>query len=143
MESPRVVPETQGRVYGDDWSIANVAKLLRFNAARGVLRDRGQVTGGLQAINRDYIRTVSAHHLPSGMVVTFTHEEAGDCWHAALCFASRGMYLPWNDAVAEEWLAALFGEDRPRVREDAQVTPGGANPQGVRHFRLASSGHVR
>ena len=41
-----------------------------------------------------------------------------------------GYYLPWNDAVAEQWLDALFGADRPRLEETA-------DPDGVvRHFRL-------
>jgi hypothetical protein len=34
-------------------------------------------------------------------------------------------YLPWNDALAEEWLAALFLRDRPRVRD---VTEGASQP---------------
>jgi hypothetical protein len=133
-QSPDPVPPALGRIYGADWSIANVARLLRFNAARGVLRDAGPGTGGLLAVNRDYIRTVSARHLPTRVSVTFTRDQTGNCWHAALCFAGADAYLPWDDAIAEQWLAALFGEDRPRVRED---TGEGGRP-GVRHFRLTA-----
>jgi hypothetical protein len=42
-------------------------------------------------------------------------------------------YLPWNDALAEEWLAALFLQDRPRVRD---VTEGARQPN-IRQFKLA------
>jgi hypothetical protein len=135
MESPNAGPPAVGRIYGNDWSIANVAKLLRFNAARGMLHDAGPVTGGLRAVNQEYIRTVSARHLPTRVSVTFTRDQSGNCWHAALCFAGMGQtttdaYLPWDDAIAEDWLAALFGPDRPRVREDTNISP------GVRHFKL-------
>jgi hypothetical protein len=46
-------------------------------------------------------------------------------------------YLPWNDALAEEWLAALFLQDRPRVRD---VTEGAAQSKSVRHFKLVVAG---
>ena len=121
---------TVGRIFDTDWSIANIAKLLKFNAARGMVRS-GAATGGRLVIQLNYLRTVSARHLPTGAVVTFTREEEGNCWHAAICFADLNQYLPWNDAVAEEWLAALFGADRPRLQES--VDAGGV----VRHFKLA------
>jgi hypothetical protein len=121
---------TVGRIFDTDWTIANVAKLLKFNAARGMVR-RGVATGGTLAIQTNYVRTVSARHLPTNAVVTFTREEEGNCWHAAICFADLNQYLPWNDAVAEEWLAELFGAERPRVLES--VDAGGV----VRHFKLA------
>ena len=57
----------------------------------------------------------------------------------SLCFAGLDHYLPWNDALAEEWLAALFLQDRPRVRE---VTEGGPQPDTVRHFKLAVAGRT-
>jgi hypothetical protein len=136
MESSDAVPPALGRIFGNDWSIANVARLLRFNAARGVLRDAGPVTGSLLAVNLDYIRTVSARHLPTGVSVTFTRDQSGNCWHAALCFASTEAYLPWDDAIAERWLAALFGEDRARVREDTKITSAEAGRSSVRHFKL-------
>jgi hypothetical protein len=120
-----------GRIFDTDWTIANVAKLLKFNAARGMVRS-GVATGGQLAIQTYYLRTVSARHLPTNVVVAFTREEEGNCWHAAICFADLNQYVPWNDAVAEEWLAALFGEDRPRVVES--VDAAGV----VRHFRLAA-----
>lgn len=119
-----------GRIFDTDWTIANVAKLLKFNAARGMVR-RGVATGGTLAIQLNYLRTVSARHMPTSVVVTFTREEEPNCWHAAICFADRNQYLPWNDVVAEEWLTALFGEDRARLVESADA--GGV----VRHFRLA------
>lgn len=118
-----------GRIFDTDWTIANVAKLLKFNASRGMVR-RGAATGGTLAILTNYLRTVSARHLPSGVIVTFTREEEGNCWHAAICFADLNQYLPWNDAIAEEWLAALFGEDRARLQES--LDPNGP----VRHFKL-------
>ncbi len=140
MESPNAVPPALGRIYGDDWSIANVARLLRFNAARGVLRDGAALTGSLLAVNRDYVRTVSARHLPTHVSVTFTRDQSGNCWHAALCFASADAFLPWDNAIAERWLAALFGEDRPRVREEPQSISGEEARPGVRHFKLDAAG---
>ena len=124
---------TVGRIFDTDWTIANVAKLLRFNAARGMLR-AGAVTGGRLAIQLNYLRTASARHLPTGVAVTFTRDEEGNCWHAALCFADRDHYLPWNAAIAEQWLAALFGADRARVQESVEAAPNAAIP--VRHFKL-------
>uniref|UniRef100_Q01NY4 Uncharacterized protein n=1 Tax=Solibacter usitatus (strain Ellin6076) TaxID=234267 RepID=Q01NY4_SOLUE len=118
-----------GRIFGTDWTVANVAKLLKFNAARGMVRS-GPATGGRLVIQANYLRTVSARHLPSGAVVTFTCEEEGNFWHAAICFADLNQYLPWNAAAAEEWLAALFGADRPRLQESVEA--GGV----VHHFKL-------
>jgi hypothetical protein len=148
MHSPDPGPPALGRIFGSDWSIANVAKLLRFNAARGILRDAGPVSGSLLAVNRDYIRTVSARHLPTRVSVTFTRDQSCNCWHAALCFASMDLpgmdaYLPWDDAIAERWLAALFGEDRPRVREETGPTSGDSVRSGVRHFKLDAAAGFR
>src|SRR5258708_2326482 len=42
---PIAAPHTEGRIFGTDWSIANVAKLLRSNAGRGMWRQTG-ATGG-------------------------------------------------------------------------------------------------
>jgi hypothetical protein len=122
-------PPTLGRIFGSDWTIANVAKLLRFNASQDFVR-AGPLTGGLREIGENYLRKTSARHLPSGVTVTFRRDIAGS-WHAELFFAGLDHYLPWNDALAEEWLAALFLQDRPRVRD---VTEGA--PQPVRHFQL-------
>ncbi len=127
-----LAPQHQvGRIFDTDWTVANVAKLLKFNAARGMVRS-GPATGGRLVVQLNYLRTVSARHMPTGAVVTFTREEEGNCWHAAICFADRDQYLPWNAAVAEEWLAALFGADRPRLVES--VDAGGV----VHHFKLSA-----
>jgi hypothetical protein len=123
---------TVGRIFGSDWTVANVAKLLRFNAGQGFQRT-GPLAGGLRELNQDYLRRTSARHLPSGVAVTFRRDEATN-WHAGLCFAGLDHYLLWSDAWAEEWLAALFLGDRPRVRES---TGTGSLPEGVRQFTLA------
>ena len=63
---PTATPKTLGRTFDTDWSIANVAKLLRANANRGAWRSN-QTTGGSTAVvNQNYLRTVSARHRPSG-----------------------------------------------------------------------------
>jgi len=120
---------TVGRIFDTDWTIANIAKLLKFNAARGMIRSRA-ATGGELAIQLNYLRTVSARHMPTNAVVIFTREQEGNCWHAAICFADQKQYLAWNAPVAEEWLAALFGADRERVTETVEA--GGV----VHHFKL-------
>lgn len=120
-----------GRIFGSDWTIANVAKLLRFNAGQDFVR-AGPLVGGLREISENYLRRTSARHLPSNVTVTFRRDAAGG-WTAGICFAAADRYLPWNDAVAEEWLAALFLQDRPRVRE---VTESAAERAAVRHFKL-------
>jgi hypothetical protein len=128
MDAPLEPQHTLGRIFGSDWTIANVAKLLRFNAGHGILR-AGPLTGGMREINQDYLRRTSARHLPSGVAVTFRRDERA--WHLELCFAGLEHYLSWNEAVAEEWLNALFLQDRPRVRESA------AGSENVRRFQLA------
>ena len=70
--------------------------------------------------------------IPSGVTVTLRRDQANN-WYAGLCFENLEDDLPWDDAVAEEWLCALFLEERPRVME---ITEGGAT---VRQFRLAGS----
>ena len=117
------------RIFGSDWTIANVAKLLRFNAGQDFVR-KGPLSGGPRAISETYLRKTSALHLPSGVAVTFRRDIAGNR-HAEIGFTGLDHCLPWNDAIAEEWLAALFLQDRPRVRE---VTEG--VPQAVRHFMV-------
>jgi hypothetical protein len=124
-------PPALGRIFGSDWTIGNVAKLLRFNAGQDFVRT-GPLTGGLGEINENYLRKTSAQHLPSGVMVTFRRDGTGN-WHAELCFAGVDGYLPWNDTLAEEWLAALFLHNRPRVRD---VTEGTLQPNAVRHFKL-------
>ena len=124
---------TIGRIYGTDWTIANVAKLLRFNASQGFLRP-GPQTGGMREVDQNYRRTTAARHLPSAVAVTFRRDAASN-WHAELCFANLDSYLPWDDAVAEEWLNALFLEHRPNVREVVEEAGPGTR---VRYFVLAA-----
>jgi hypothetical protein len=133
MSTPLDPRLTIGRIFGTDWTIANVAKLLRFNAAQGFLR-AGAQTGSMREVDQNYRRTTAARHLPSGVAVTFRRDAASN-YHAELCFASLDSYLPWDDAVAEAWLAALFLDHRPNVRE---VSDEAAQPGGVRHFVLAA-----
>src|ERR1017187_5934575 len=64
---PIAAPQTEGRIFGTDWSIANVATLLRSNAARGVWRHNGTTGGYTAKLNQNYIRTVSARHLPTSV----------------------------------------------------------------------------
>jgi len=122
---------TVGRIFGSDWTVANVAKLLRFNAGQGVMRE-GLLTGAERESNEDYLRRTAARNLPSGVTVTFRRDQAGN-QHAGLCFAGVDHYLPWSDAWAEVWLTALFQQDRPMVREDAANS--GDNPS-FRQFTL-------
>src|SRR5580698_1993701 len=115
--TPIAAPHTEGRVFGADWTIANVATLIRSNASRGAWRSG--TTGGLSAkLNQNYLRTVSAHHLPTSVTLIFMRLEAEKCRYASLCFASADDYLSWNSEIAEQWLSALFGQDRPQAIED-------------------------
>jgi len=127
--TPIAAPRTDGRVFGTDWSIANVATLLRSNAGRGAWRSG--TAGGLTAkLNQNYIRTTSAHHLPTNVSLIFMRLEAEKCRYASLCFATADDYLPWNGEIAEQWLRALFGQERPQALETG-------NPS-VRQFTLAN-----
>ena len=127
---PIAGPHTQGRTLGTDWSIANVAKLLRSNAATGAWND-SPAGSSQSAVNQYHVRKGSAKHLPSNLSLIFIRLAKPTSWYASLCFASADGYLPWNAEVAEQWLLALFGEDRPRVVvEDAE------NPS-VRQFTLS------
>jgi hypothetical protein len=136
-KTPIAAPHTEGRIFGTDWSIANVAKLLRSNAGRGMWRDTGTTVGSMAQVNQYYIRTVSARHLPTDVSLIFMRLEAEKCWYASLCFAGADGYLPWNVDAAEQWLWALFGQDRPRVREGSATVSGGTPNQSVRQFTLA------
>jgi hypothetical protein len=60
-----------------------------------------------------------------------------NCWYASLCFTGPDGYLPWNAEVAEQWLCALFGDDRPRV-----IVEDAGHPS-VRQFTLASTSPAR
>ena len=121
---PAAAPRTEGRIFGTDWSIANVAKLMRSNAGRGTWRQ--DVAGGssMARINQSYLRTVSARHLPTAVSLIFLQLEPASeasksptpnpqprpSWYASLCFTDGETVLPWNREVAELWLNALFGE---------------------------------
>jgi hypothetical protein len=135
MNTPLDQQPTLGRVFGSDWTIANVAKLLRFNAGQDFVR-AGPLIGGLREISENYLRRTSARHLPSGVTVTLRRDLTGN-WHAELCFAGSDHYLPWNDALAEEWLAALFLQDRARVLDVTEYTH---QANTVRHFKLVAEG---
>jgi hypothetical protein len=115
---PIAGPHTEGRTFGTDWSIANVAKLLRSNAGRGSWH-----SDGLSAVNQYYLRQVSARHLPTGVSLIFMRLVDRNCWYASLCFTNADGYLPWNAETAEQWLWALFGEDRPRVQVEEAENP--------------------
>src|SRR3954452_22311692 len=117
---PIAGPHTEGRTLGTDWTVENVARLLRSNAGRGAWDSSCGGQGGTSTINRYYLRHCSAKHLPTQVALVFMRLARQNCWYASLCFASADGYLPWNEDAAEQWLAALFGEDRPRVMmEDA------------------------
>jgi hypothetical protein len=131
-KTPVAGPRTEGRTLGRDWSIANVARLLRSNAERGAWDSSScGSTGSVAAVNEYYLRKVSAKHLPTSVSVIFMRLAQEDCWYASLCFTAGDRYLPWNAETAEQWLQALFGEDRSRVcLEDA------GNPS-VRQFTVS------
>ena len=119
-----------GRIYGPEWSIENVARRLRFEAGRGALRGKDMKEDAI------YRRKCTGAHTPSQCSVIFTRDDVPlnpKGWHASLCFVGQREYLPWNEDVAEKWLAALYGEDRLRVRSYGVLTEIGA-AKGVRHF---------
>ena len=124
---PVAAPATLGRIFDTDWSIANVAKLLRANAGRGVWNEES-AAGSTRTINQYYLRTVSARHNPSELSVVFMRVKGRDCWYASLCFDAG-----WNADVAELWLKCLFGEARDAVTEEAGVG-------NARQFTLAMAG---
>jgi hypothetical protein len=128
IKLPVASPQTEGRTFGTDWSIANVATLLRSNAGRGMWRE--SATGTMAKVNQNYLRTVSARHLPTRVSLIFLHLD-GDRWYASLCFTANDEYLPWNDEVAELWIRALFDANQP------EALPG-AEPIGPRQFLLDS-----
>jgi hypothetical protein len=131
---PIAAPRTEGRIFDTDWSVANVARLLRANAGRGVWRYVAATGGSTASVNQYYLRTVSAHHLPTGASMIFMRLEEEQCWYLSLCFAGNAGYLPWHAEAAELWLWALFGEDRPRIVEAADDNP------KVRQFTLSMGG---
>jgi len=110
--TPIAAPLTLGRIFDTDWSIANVAKLLRSNAGRGVWNEES-AAGSTRTINQRYLRTASAYHRPSHLSLIFMRLKKRNCWYASLCFDDGR----WNEEVAELWLKCLFGEDRHLVLE--------------------------
>src|SRR5947209_18027827 len=102
-KTPIAVPHPEGRTFGTDWSIVNVATLLRANASRGTWHPSG-ATGTLAKVNQNYIRTVSARHLPTSVSLIFMRLEGENCWYASLCFVDGNDYLPWKEDVAERWM---------------------------------------
>lgn len=133
-KTPIATPQSDGRTFGTDWSIVNVATLLRSNAGRGTWHPTAATGSTLAKVNQHYVRTVSARHLPTSVSLIFMRLEDQNCWYASLCFADATDYLPWDEDVAERWLCALFGEDRPRLIED--VGPASEAVPSVRQFRL-------
>src|ERR1035441_10954060 len=77
-QTPIAAPHTVGRIFDTDWSIANVARLLRSNAGRGVWRHAVTTGGSTGSVNRYYLRTVSARHLPSGVSLIFMRVERSE-----------------------------------------------------------------
>ena len=134
MNTPPIAgPHTEGRTLGMDWSIANVVKLLRANAEQGEWYGRDATRGGRAVLNQYYVRKASVRHLPTNVSLIFMRLAEESCWYASLCFAGDDGYLPWDAEAAEQWLSALFGDNRARVRvEDAE------NPS-VRQFFLSDA----
>ena len=124
--------KSRGRQYGSNWSIESIARILRLNAAKGFLR------GVDPKLDAAYETACAARHLASHTSVIFTRdnvpwEQLG--WHASLCFIGFEEYLPWDEETAEQWLAALYGEDRSRVMSHGSLSAVG-QAKGVRHFML-------
>ena len=129
---PIAGPHTDGRTLGTDWSIANVARLLRLNANTGAWDTSCSTSGSGAVVNQYYFRKGSAKHLPTNVSLIFMRLAKQSCWYASLCFAGADGYLPWNADAAEQWLWALFGEDRPQVLVE------GVENASVRQFTLSS-----
>jgi hypothetical protein len=139
MSKPPVAsPHPEGRVFGADWSIANVATLLRSNAGRGLWREAGAAGGYTAQMNRNYLRTVSVRHLPTNVSLIFMRLQDANCWYTSLCFTGvNDEYLPWNEDIAGQWLYALFGPDRPRVVGASATVHHESENQSVHQFTLA------
>jgi len=102
-------------------------------AERGAWRRTDATRGGLAAANQYYVRKASAKHLPTSVSVIFMRLAEEKCWYASLCFAGADGYLPWDTEAAEQWLCALFGEDRARLRVEDEENP------SVRQFILSDA----
>jgi len=133
MSKPPIAgPSTEGRTLGTDWSVAHVAKLLRSNAERGAWDSSCASSGSGAEVNQYYFRKVSAKHVPTSVSLIFMRLAKEGCWYASLCFTASGNYLPWNDHTAEQWLQALFGDERSRVCMENTGHP------SIRNFTLAA-----
>jgi hypothetical protein len=95
--------------------------------------------GGYPAkVNQNYLRTVSVRHLPTNVSLIFMRLQGGKSWYASLCFAgANDDYLPWNEEIAELWLCALFGKDRPRAVGSPAPGDDASTNQSARQFSLA------
>jgi hypothetical protein len=91
MDAPLNPQPTVGRIFGSDWTIANVAKLLRFNAGQDFLR-ADPLIGGLREISENYLRRTSARHLPSSITVTFRRDTTAAL--SFLCAVRRQLRRP-------------------------------------------------
>ena len=129
-KTPVAGPITEGRILGTDWSIANIAKLLRTNAMQGAWDNSPATSSSLESVNKYYLRKVSAMHLPTKVSLIFMRMAKIEVWYASICFATPDGYLPWNQAVADLWLKALFGPDLPLVKVEDPDNP------SVRQFTL-------
>jgi hypothetical protein len=135
MSKPPIAsPHTEGRVYGTDWSIVHVATLLRSDAGRGAWRLQATAGSSTSKANQNYLRTVSALHLPTNLSLIFMRLDDQRHWYASLCFASSDGHLPWNADVAERWLCALFGQERPEVFDETGTGSEEARSLGARQF---------
>ena len=130
---PVAGPRTEGRTFGNDWSVMNVARLLRSNAGRGAWDSAPATAGSLADVNQYYFRKAAAKHLPTSVSVILMRLAKEDCWYASLCFADNDGYLSWNANTAEQWLCAMFGQERSMVRIEDERNP------SVRQFTLAGS----
>ena len=83
---------TEGRILGLDWSVPNVAKLLRSNAGTGAWDSSRAADGRRAAVNQYYIRKGSAQHLPTNVSLIFMRLAQQSCWYASLCFADADGY---------------------------------------------------
>src|ERR1035437_2607504 len=118
-QAPIASPHTAGRIFDTDWSIANVARLLRSNAGRGVWRHAVTTSGSTGSVNRYYLRTVSARHLPSGVSLIFMRVEQENCWYLSLCFAGD------VGALGAVWRGPAAGARNPGRRPECPaIHPG-------------------
>jgi hypothetical protein len=119
--------------YGPEWSLENVARRLRFVA------DRGIAEGTDRERDRAYRTKCSAYHVPTCAKLIFVRSKFGGerpSYHVILGFCGEdGVPLPWNTILAERWLRALFGRDRPRVQRHV-VDESFERNRGVRTFIL-------